>query len=103
MPPPGIEGRGLLQPEEFDIDDLDYLDPQNGHANGRERSTSLTRRKGGWLHPRFVCFGLAAVVALLVAGVALNKGGGWKIPRLHKDSGLLPNSDSSTFRIASFN
>ena len=84
MSKPGIEGRGLLQPEEFDIDDLDYGEPQNGHAdNGDSWRFRKGKRSQRWLQPRYVCFGLAAVIAFLIAGVALNKGTGFKIPKLH--------------------
>ena len=94
MPKSGIEDRGLLQPEEFDIDDLDYLNTQNGYAESSEWSRSRKGRRRRWLRPRVICFGLAAVIALLIAGVALNKGGGFKIPKLNKDPDLLPQSPS---------
>ncbi|KAL9105066.1 MAG: hypothetical protein Q9163_000079 [Psora crenata] len=84
MPEAGIEARGLLQPEEFDIDDLDYSEANDGHAVNDD---GLRLRKGRksrqWLRPRYVYIGLAVVVTLLIAGVALNKKTGFKIPKLH--------------------
>ena len=76
-----IEDRGLLQPEEFDIDELDYLEPSNGHARKSSKDWSRSRRRG-WLRSRCFCWSLVVVVVLLVAGAALNKGGKFKIPKL---------------------
>ena len=97
MSKPGVEGRGLLQPEEFDIDDLDYLDSQNGHTSTTDWSRSPKNRSARWLRPRYVCFGLVAVIALLVAGVALNRGGGFKIPKIYGK----PQDPSSTPKLES--
>ncbi len=70
--------RGLLQPEQFDIDDLDSAEPENGNeAFSQNRRTRAPPR---WSRRKYVLWGLVAVAALLVAGTALNKGAGIKIP-----------------------
>ena len=77
------EGRGLLQPEEFDIDDLDYLDPSKGSSrdDSRDWSRAARNRRGRWLRSKCLCWTLFLVVILLIAGAALNKGGKFKIPK----------------------
>ena len=83
-----IEQQGLLQPESFDLDDLESSEPptQNGHV--RHPSEDWSRRRKTWtssappwLRPRYILLGLAAVAALLIVGVVANKGRGFKIPR----------------------
>lgn len=82
-----IEQQGLLQPESFDLDDLEASEPvQNGHA--RHPTEDWSRPRKTWtspgpscLRPRYVLLGLASVAALLIVGVALNKGKGFKIPK----------------------
>ena len=91
MASPKIERQGLLQPEEFDIDDVESIEPQNGHvrhqshdwSKGRSGRSSLPSR---WLRPRYIICGLVTVAALLMVGIALNKGAGIKIPKLIKPS-----------------
>ena len=79
-----IEGRGLLQPEEFDIDDLDYLDSSNGHARSgsKDWSQSQRNRRGRWFRSKCLCWTFFILVLLLIGGAALNKGGKLKIPEL---------------------
>ncbi|KAL9131352.1 MAG: hypothetical protein Q9217_000679 [Psora testacea] len=92
---PGIEGRGLFQPEELDIDDLDYVDTYDRHAvKGNGSRFCKGKRSRRWLRPRYLCFGLAAVVAMLIAGVALNKGTGFKISKLHANQNPSAEAES---------
>ncbi|KAG8529541.1 uncharacterized protein KY384_006178 [Bacidia gigantensis] len=78
MPKAGVESHGLLQPEEFDIDELDYLEPQN-HVSDSSRNRKSRRNR--CLRPRCLCFSIALIIALLLAGVALNRGGHVRIPK----------------------
>ncbi len=81
MKKPNVERRGLLEePEEFDIDSLDYLEPQDGQARHTSQVWSRTHqsRRRRWLRPRFICFGILTLIALLLLGVGLNKGAGIK-------------------------
>ena len=89
----GIEQEGLLQPESFDFDDVESAEPSNGHApNGHakrpnedwSRARRTWKSAPPWLRPRCFMIGLFAVAALLVFGIALNKGSGFKLRRLHK-------------------
>ena len=94
MPDPSIEHQGLLRPESFDLDDIENGDPplhhhhhhQNGHARFPSKDFTAGRRTltsaSSWLRPRYVAIGLAVVAALLLLGVGLNRGKGFKIPRL---------------------
>ena len=100
MSRPEIERQGLLQPEEFDIDDAESADPHNGHLRNASHDWSKTRKgrsslPARWMRPRVVICILATLAVLLMLGVALNKGAGIKIPKLIKPS---PPSvpDSST-------
>lgn len=88
MPKSTIEQQGLLQPESFDLDDLEASEPpsQNGHARHPSEEWSRPRKAWtssapGWMKPRYIIIGLCVLAALLVLGVALNKGGGFKIRR----------------------
>ena len=91
MKPEGEQQRGLLQPEQFDIDDLDSVEPENGNdAYSRNRRTRAPPR---WSRRKYVMWGLVAVAALLIAGTALNKGAGIKIPTLHR-----PVEDTSSVK-----
>lgn len=91
MKPEGEQQRGLLQPEQFDIDDLDSAEPENGNeAYSRNRRTRAPPR---WSRRKYVMWGLIAVAALLIAGTALNKGAGIKIPTLHR-----PVEDASSVK-----
>lgn len=90
-----IEQQSLLQPESFDLDDLESAEPthQNGHARypGPERSRlrkTLTSAPS-WLRPRYVVIALAIVVTLLLIGVAINQSKGFRIT---KDPPYLPPS-----------
>ena len=88
-----IEQQGLLQPESFDLDDLDSSEPtrQNGHARypGEEHSRLRRTLISSWLRPRYVLIALATVAALLLIGVGINRGRGF---RLTKDPPYLPPS-----------
>ena len=88
-----IEQQGLLQPESFDLDDLDSSEPtrQNGHARypGEEHSRLRRTLISSWLRPRYVLIALATVAALLLIGVGINRGRGF---RLTKDPQYLPPS-----------
>ena len=70
--------QGLLQPESFDLDDLDSSEPphQNGHARypGEEHSRLRRTLISSWLRPRYVLIALATVAALLLIGVGINRG-----------------------------
>ena len=82
MKPGAEQQQGLLQPEQFDIDDLDTVGPENGNeAYSRKRRTRAPARRS---RRKYVIWGLVAVAVLLVAGAALNKGSGIKIPTLHR-------------------
>lgn len=92
MSKPSIEQQGLLEPETFDLDDVESVDPlsQNEypHANGHARRASSGARKTltsapGWLRRKWILTAVITVVALLVIGAALNKGRGFKIPKVH--------------------
>lgn len=87
MPKSTIEQQGLLQPESFDLDDLEASEPpdQNGHAPRSNEDWSRPRKTWTssappWVRPRYILIGLCALAALLVVGVALNKGAGFKTP-----------------------
>ena len=88
-----IEQQGLLQPESFDLDDLDSSEPahQNGHPRypGGEQSRWRKTFISSWLRPRYVVIALATVAALLLIGVGINRGRGF---RLTKDPPYLPPS-----------
>ena len=86
MSKPNIEQQGLLQPESFDLDDIESSEGiPNGHARHPSDDWSRPRktwsRSPRWLRPRWILIGLATVAALLIVGVALNKGKGFKIPK----------------------
>ena len=93
MSRPHIEQQGLLQPESFDLDDLDSSEPahQNGHPRypGGEQSRLRKTFISSWLRPRYVVIALATVAALLLIGVGINRGRGF---RLTKDPPYLPPS-----------
>ncbi|KAL6721411.1 hypothetical protein ACLMJK_000514 [Lecanora helva] len=81
-----IEQQGLLQPESFDLDDLESSGHvPNGHPQHPSEDWSRPRKTWSssprWLRPRWILIGVATVAALLVVGVALNKGKGFKIPK----------------------
>ena len=82
-----IEQQGLLQPESFDLDDLESSpEPiQNGHARQPSHDWSRPRKKWNFSSPsrlpRWVLLGLAVVAALLIVGVAANKGKGFRLRR----------------------
>ena len=92
-----IEQQGLLQPESFDLDDLDSSEPAhpNGHARypGEEHSRLRKTFNSSWLRPRYVLFALATVAALLLIGVGINRGRGL---RLTKDPPYIPPSRPPT-------
>ena len=79
-----VEGRGLLQAEEFEIDDLDYLDHTNGHTrtSSKDYSRSPRSRLGRSCRSKCVCGLVAVLILVLIAGGALNKGGHLKVPKL---------------------
>ena len=86
-----VEQQGLLQPESFDLDDLDSseLAHQNGHARYPGKDIPRLRKTfiSSWLRPRYVVIALATVAALLLIGVGINRGKGF---RLTKDPPYLP-------------
>lgn len=91
-----IEQQGLLQqPEAFNLDDLESDDPvyQNGHARypGEERSRlrKTLMSAPSWLRPRYAMIAFAAIAALLLIGIAINRGKGLRIT---KDPPYLPPS-----------
>lgn len=91
MPGPEIERQGLLQPEAFDIDDVESIDPPNGNSRNQSQDWSKSRRSRStvparWIRPRYIVCGLVTIAALLMIGVAWNKGAGIKIPKLIKPS-----------------
>ena len=91
MKPGAEQQRGLLQPEEFDIDDLDSAGPEIGNeAYARNRRTRAPSR---WSRRKYVLWALVAVTALLVAGPALNKGAGIKIPKWRRPTEDLSNEE----------
>lgn len=99
-----IEQQGLLEPESFDLDDLESADPssQNGHphANGHTRNSSTGGRKTltsapRWLRRKWILIAVIGVVALLVIGAALNKRRGFKIPKIHNAPSSPPPPPSS--------
>lgn len=86
MPKSSIEQQGLLQPESFDLDDLEAseISPQNGDAQQSSEDWSRSRRTWtssapSWLRPRYITVGFCMLAALLVVGVALNRGAALKI------------------------
>lgn len=105
MPKSSIEQQGLFEPESFDLDDLESADPlssQNGypHANGHAQRVSSGGRKTltsapGWLRQRWIVVAIVIVAALLVVGVALNRGNGFKIPKIHGAPAPPPPEDGA--------
>ena len=79
-----VEGRGLLQAEEFDIDELDYLDHTNGHArtSSKDYSRSPRSRFSRSSRSKYICILLTVLILFLIAGGALKKGGHLKVPEL---------------------
>ena len=107
MPKNGIEHQGLLQPESFDLDDLEsaetQLETQNGHAKRPGEDWSRSRKTWSsappWLRPRYVIVALVTIATLLLVGIALNKGtnfGRNKKPSPERPPVEIPSPDPST-------
>ena len=82
-----LEGRGLLQSEDYDINGLDYLETTNGHArkNSRDRSKIAYSKRAKWWRSRRMLLACALVMLVLFAGAAMNKNGKFKIPQMSGD------------------
>lgn len=88
MPKSTIEQQGLLRPESFDLDDLEASESpkQNGHGQHPSEEWSRPRKTWTssappWVRPRYIIIALCMLAALLIVGVALNRGAGFKIRR----------------------
>ncbi len=86
-----IEQQALLEPETFDLDDLESANPssENGYPNSDEyaRRPSSGGRKTlssapGWLRRRWIIVA-AVIVGFLLLGIWLNRGKGFKVPKIH--------------------
>lgn len=109
MPTSEIEHQGLLQPESFDLDDLESAEPHpqpNGHAKHPSEDWSRGRKTwkstSPWLRPKYIVIAVIVVAALLALGVGLNKGKGFKIPRLKRppfsSPAIEPSSGNGTVK-----
>lgn len=105
---PPIESLGLLRPESFDLDDLEASPTvaplQNGHAHHPSREDWAHRARKTWksappwlLRPRYIVIGLVTVAVLLFVGVVLNRGSGFKIPRVKRPPPPSPPLDGGEY------
>lgn len=82
MKPEAEQQQGLLRPEQFDLDDTEATEAGNGsEAYSRGRKSQAPAR---WSRRKYLLWVLFALAGLLIAGTALNKGAGIKIPKLYK-------------------
>ena len=74
--------QGLLQPEQFDFDDVEAT--ENDRASGAYSQSRKSRAPARWSRRKYLIWGLVVIAGLLIVGTALNKGAGIKIPKLYK-------------------